>query len=425
MSRRILLWGLLLIHYDGFIISKSWSVFGQAEASSFAGGGMGLDAATLRALGIEEGDLEEGGMDGDDEDEDVLMPLSGFGSEDVSDEEEADEKGEEEDSSWWRNPLAQFADEGEDGGGGLFAIEEGEDMLEPIGEKINEEMANQRNKAEKGESSTMTRPSRINIPSLLRRNTLVEKNNGSDAGAKNIAALKVSTPLTMLIPAILPKFRNLLGSALHHSPIMKFVMSLVAAQYAITFIMRSKDGKSERKADLGDGSTGGEYNKSDSKNDGNDQYFNYATAEDKDASPDQILRSKLASANVDGYDGYSSSPTYEKSIEEDEITNDDIVEDDIVVKSSSDESNRMGIILSHVSSQAKALFRRRDPNAPTIESLTEDLHRWKQVAEEKEAEKASIFREREEMSVQVRHKLKFDFLGTLRDSNLSSQRCGR
>lgn len=417
MSRRILLWGLLLINYDGFIISKSWSVFGQAEASSFAGGGMGLDAATLRALGIEEGDLEEGGMDEEEEEEeDVLMPLSGFGSEDASDEEDAGEKGDEEDSSWWRNPLAQFADEGEDEGGGLFAIEEGEDMLEPIGEKINEEKASQKKEAEKGESSTLTRPSRINISSLFRRNTLVEKNNGSDAGAKNIAALKVSTPLTMLLPAIVPKFRNLLGSTLNHSPIVKFVMSLVAAQYAITFVMRSKDGNSERKTDLGDGSTDGEYKKSHSDNDGNDQYFNYATTEDKDASPDQILRSKLASANVDGYDGYSSSPTYEKSIEEDEIMNDDIVEDDIVVKSSS-ESNRLGIILSNVSSQAKKLFRRRDPNVPTIESLTEDLHRWKQVAEEKEAEKASIFREREEMSVQVRHRVNFDFLGTLTDTN--------
>lgn len=218
---------------------------------------LGLDAATLRALGL----ADDSSLDlvTHDDDEDVLEPYDRDveGSDTYVDEDDTDDT--DEGGAWWRDPLAQFEDEGDSGGIVIdTAILKPMMKAEQLLDDEDEENVRQHNdEDEEGAQSGLSEDAqrRLAERSIVPADdddydddgvstTNIDYTGGQimerskTMSAKDVSAT-IAAPLTFLLPASFPKLRSLLTSMVGGTPV-NVLISVVTAQYMMMYLASSR-----------------------------------------------------------------------------------------------------------------------------------------------------------------------------------------
>mmetsp|Transcript_16139 Transcript_16139/g.25164 ORF Transcript_16139/g.25164 Transcript_16139/m.25164 type:complete len:456 (-) Transcript_16139:1363-2730(-) len=241
----------------------------NASPSSTSNNNLGLDAATLRALGLADDSLSVDDTANADAnvDDDVLAP---YDRDIEASEADMDDDDTDDEDAWWRDPLAQFEDEGDDDGanaaaGGVVidttilkpmmqdAVEEDDHNVQrpydddeaeggvQHSDGLSEDA--QRRLAERSivpaDDADADADDEMMIPSSTTTTgggKLVERSK--KLSGKDVSAT-IAAPLTFLLPASFPKLRSLITSVVGATP-MNVLLSVVTAQYMMMYLAGSR-----------------------------------------------------------------------------------------------------------------------------------------------------------------------------------------
>ena len=371
-----------------YLLIHSTITTASASASASASD-LGLDIATLRALGLsEDDDMNEQPFLEDNEDEDdvrmisdgVLNVLDGYIDNDESENMNEDYDNENE-SAWWRNPLGQFSDDvvvdGEEKDIVVDTFEdeeeEEEDMLSPIlsleeeDEDEEEEktysyvnaLEDSKEEAEETEDELSDKAKqRLAEQSILPKESAKVKSKRSSKKSKmkgKLSALDISLPMNIILPAMsITQIRNLLSTVVGGSPIMGIMLSLIAGHYAM--ILASKSASKGKIED----------------------------------APSSSSVDSISSALSESPNGFINRNMFGELNENADMGSN-------VSNIKSEQRTKDFPVLK----QIKKVFRKKDPNEPTSEDLKFELESLKKALQRKDLEKASLTRDKEEASNQV------------------------
>jgi len=366
----------------------------NASPPSTSNNNLGLDAATLRALGLADDSADDSAAANADAnvDDDVLAPYDRdieASEADIDDDDTDEDDTDEEDNAWWRDPLAQFEDEGDDDGTGTGGVVIDTTILKPMMQDAVEEddydVQRQRDEdeAEGGggvqhsdglsedaqrrlaersivpaddadvDVDTADVDDGVLFPSPATTNgggKLVERSK--KLSGKDVSAT-LAAPLTFLLPASFPKLRSLITSVVGATP-MNVLLSVVTAQYMMMYLAGSRR-KSAKAVD------------------------------DDETSAD--LESPLETMSNGGGGGYSDSMYH---------VNEEVIGADDAGQNVS-KKGRLGVVHG-----AQSLFSHfGGGKQQTIDELSAELQAWRDSAEKKDMHNSMLSRENEDIVNQL------------------------
>ena len=332
-----------MIGIQTLVLSLTASTIRSSTASD-----LGLDVATLRALGLNEGDISDDvDAAGDDGIPSISNILPGNESPDIYFNDVSSDEGVSEDDNWWRDPLAQFEDS-DDKDDDIDTFEP--EIPETIDDSDEDSFSNELISVSDTEEADLTEDVGDEVMPEESKKCLAEKSivsNDYDIGKKDkttSAALEMivkKSPLNFLLPAIsLPQIRNAVGSIVGgSSPVSALVLSVVAGHYAMVHF--SKKNLSS---------------KTDSVQDRNSNYLS--------------ARKNILAVNKDPNEQSNQSSFRVK--------------------------------VKNMLSKEKAV----DPEQPSYDDLLKEIETWKETVRDRDLEKASLIRESDDLAEQVRNSCK-------------------